>query len=215
MAVCLRSTAICTTCKCLAREDVLKRCLPSKHRIARKFGAWIFATWNTPPGEHRDGLLHLDFGETLVGRCWLGHFSVPGYRSFFAALTKRLTYGIREVSVFNNGSIFTSHETRRVCEQLGIEKKEIKKGRPCRTTSKRCSTSKDGWPIGASRKHAPGKTCWQRMRSGCWITIIKSTWRTKNGKMAVTLLPLFWAGSKACNLNQTWSIESFRRSART
>jgi hypothetical protein len=32
--------------------------------------------------------------------------------------------------VSDNGSIFTSHETRRLCEQLGIAKQEIKKGRP-------------------------------------------------------------------------------------
>jgi hypothetical protein len=32
--------------------------------------------------------------------------------------------------VSDNGSIFLSHDTRRVCAQLGIEKKEIKKGKP-------------------------------------------------------------------------------------
>jgi putative transposase len=46
---------------------------------------------------------------------------------FFAAIRK---YGLPEVLVSDNGSIFTSHETRRVCDQLGIEKKEIKKRRP-------------------------------------------------------------------------------------
>ena len=51
--------------------------------------------------------------------------------AFFAVFYKAVrTYGIPEVLVSDNGSIFTSHETRRVCEQLGIEKKEIKKGRP-------------------------------------------------------------------------------------
>src|SRR5215471_2872309 len=46
---------------------------------------------------------------------------------FYAAVRK---YGVPEVLVSDNGSVFTSHETRRVCEQLGIEKKEIKKGKP-------------------------------------------------------------------------------------
>ena len=32
--------------------------------------------------------------------------------------------------VSDTGSIFLSHDTRRVCAQLGIEKKEIKKGKP-------------------------------------------------------------------------------------
>ena len=32
--------------------------------------------------------------------------------------------------VSDNGSIFLSHDTRRVCAQLGIEKREIKKGKP-------------------------------------------------------------------------------------
>lgn len=39
-------------------------------------------------------------------------------------------HGVPEILVSDNGSVFTSHATRRVCEQLGIEKKEIKKGRP-------------------------------------------------------------------------------------
>ena len=46
---------------------------------------------------------------------------------FYAAIRK---YGTPEVLVSDNGSVFTSHDTRRVCEGLGIEKKEIKKGRP-------------------------------------------------------------------------------------
>ncbi len=45
---------------------------------------------------------------------------------FYAAVRK---YGVPEVLVSDNGKVFLSHETRRVCEQLGIEKKEIKKGR--------------------------------------------------------------------------------------
>jgi putative transposase len=45
---------------------------------------------------------------------------------FYAAVRK---YGVPEVLVSDNGKVFISHETRRVCEQLGIEKKEIKKGR--------------------------------------------------------------------------------------
>jgi transposase len=45
---------------------------------------------------------------------------------FYAAVRK---YGVPEVLVSDNGKVFVSHETRRVCEQLGIEKKEIKKGR--------------------------------------------------------------------------------------
>lgn len=51
--------------------------------------------------------------------------------AFFAVFYKAVrTHGVPEVLVSDNGSIFTSHDTRRLCEQLGIEKKEIKKGRP-------------------------------------------------------------------------------------
>jgi putative transposase len=51
--------------------------------------------------------------------------------AFFAVFYQAVrVYGIPEVLVSDNGSIFTSHATRRVCKQLGIEKKEIKKGRP-------------------------------------------------------------------------------------
>jgi putative transposase len=39
-------------------------------------------------------------------------------------------YGVPEILVSDNGSVFISHDTRRVCAQLGIEKREIKKGRP-------------------------------------------------------------------------------------
>lgn len=46
---------------------------------------------------------------------------------FYAAVRK---HGVPEILVSDNGSVFTSHATRRVCKQLGIEKKEIKKGRP-------------------------------------------------------------------------------------
>jgi transposase InsO family protein len=46
---------------------------------------------------------------------------------FYAAVRK---YGVPEVLVSDNGSIFTAHDTRRLCEQLDIAKQEIKKGRP-------------------------------------------------------------------------------------
>ena len=46
---------------------------------------------------------------------------------FYAAVRR---YGVPEMLVSDNGSIFLSHDTRRVCAQLGIEKKEIKKGKP-------------------------------------------------------------------------------------
>ena len=51
--------------------------------------------------------------------------------AFFAVLYDAVRhFGVPEVLVSDNGSIFTSHETRWTCEQLGIEKKEIKKRRP-------------------------------------------------------------------------------------
>ncbi|MGZ3609076.1 MAG: hypothetical protein ACXVBU_03330 [Ktedonobacteraceae bacterium] len=50
-----------------------------------------------------------------------------GLYIIYAAIRK---HGIPEILVSDNGSVFISHATRRVCEQLGIEKKEIKKGRP-------------------------------------------------------------------------------------
>jgi hypothetical protein len=51
--------------------------------------------------------------------------------AFFAVFYKAVrACGVPEVLVSDNGSIFTSHETRRVCEQIGISKQEIKKRRP-------------------------------------------------------------------------------------
>jgi transposase InsO family protein len=51
--------------------------------------------------------------------------------AFFAVFYKAVrTYGVPEVLVSDNGSIFTSQATRTLCAQLGIEKKEIKKGKP-------------------------------------------------------------------------------------
>jgi transposase InsO family protein len=51
--------------------------------------------------------------------------------AFFAVFYKAVrACGVPEVLVSDNGSVFTSHDTRRLCEQLGIEKKEIKKGKP-------------------------------------------------------------------------------------
>lgn len=51
--------------------------------------------------------------------------------AFFAVLYEAIRhFGVPEVLVSDNGTIFTSHDTRWMCEQLGIEKKEIKKGRP-------------------------------------------------------------------------------------
>jgi hypothetical protein len=51
--------------------------------------------------------------------------------AFFAVFYKAvLAYGVPEVLVSDNGSIFTSHDTRRVCEQIGITKQEIEKRRP-------------------------------------------------------------------------------------
>jgi transposase InsO family protein len=45
----------------------------------------------------------------------------------YAAIRK---YGIPEVLVSDSGGVFLSHDARRVYDALGIEKKEIKKGRP-------------------------------------------------------------------------------------
>jgi len=51
--------------------------------------------------------------------------------AFFAVLYDAIRhFGVPEVLVSDNGTIFTSHDTRWTCEQLGIEKREIKKGRP-------------------------------------------------------------------------------------
>src|SRR2546423_1059626 len=51
--------------------------------------------------------------------------------TFFVVLHDAVRhFGIPEVLVSDNGSIFTSHETRWTCEHLGMEKQEIKKGRP-------------------------------------------------------------------------------------
>ena len=51
--------------------------------------------------------------------------------AFFAVFYQAVrAYGVPEALVSDNGSIFTSHETRRVCEQIGISKQEIKKRRP-------------------------------------------------------------------------------------
>jgi transposase InsO family protein len=51
--------------------------------------------------------------------------------AFFAVLYDAIRhFGVPEVLVSDNGTILTSHDTRWMCEQLGIEKKEIKKGRP-------------------------------------------------------------------------------------
>ena len=51
--------------------------------------------------------------------------------AFFAVLYDAIRhFGVPEVLVSDNCTIFTSHDTRWMCEQLGIEKKEIKKGRP-------------------------------------------------------------------------------------
>lgn len=59
--------------------------------------------------------------------------------AFFAVLYQAIrAHGIPEVLASDNGSIFTSHETRRVCEQLGIEKKEIKKRRPYQNCIESC-----------------------------------------------------------------------------
>ncbi len=46
---------------------------------------------------------------------------------FYAAVRK---HGVPEILVSDNGSVFTSHATRRVCEQLGIEKKRSRKADP-------------------------------------------------------------------------------------
>jgi len=51
--------------------------------------------------------------------------------AFFAVFYDAVRhFGVPSVLVSDNGSVFTSHDTRWTCELLGIEKQEIKKGRP-------------------------------------------------------------------------------------
>jgi Integrase core domain len=51
--------------------------------------------------------------------------------AFFAVFYDAVRhFGVPEALVSDNGSVFTSHDTRWTCELLGIEKREIKKGRP-------------------------------------------------------------------------------------
>ena len=51
--------------------------------------------------------------------------------AFFAVFYDAVRhFRVPEVLVSDNGSVFTSHDTRWTCERLRIEKKEIKKGRP-------------------------------------------------------------------------------------
>jgi transposase InsO family protein len=75
----------------------------------------------------------------------------------YAAVRK---YGVPEVLVSDNGSIFTSHDTRRLCEQLGIAKQEIKKGCPYQSPQieswerSEVECFKDGEPCFTSRRLA-------------------------------------------------------------
>ncbi len=51
--------------------------------------------------------------------------------AFFAVFYDAVRhFGVPEALVSDNGSVFTSHDTRWTCELLGMEKREIKKGRP-------------------------------------------------------------------------------------
>lgn len=78
--------------------------------------------------------------------------------AFFAVLYEAIRhFGVPEVLVSDNGTIFTSHDTRWMCEQLGIEKKEIKKGRPYQIALRQRLVCRGVWRIGASKKHKHGK----------------------------------------------------------
>ncbi|MHB8598823.1 MAG: DDE-type integrase/transposase/recombinase [Ktedonobacteraceae bacterium] len=46
---------------------------------------------------------------------------------FYRAIRR---FGVPEILVSDNGAVFLSHDVRKVYEALGIEKKEIKKGKP-------------------------------------------------------------------------------------
>ncbi len=50
---------------------------------------------------------------------------------FYTAIRK---HGVPEILMSDNGSVFISHATGRVCEQLGIEKRKSKKDDPIRIT---------------------------------------------------------------------------------
>jgi transposase InsO family protein len=76
--------------------------------------------------------------------------------AFFAVMYDAMRhFGVPEVLVSGNGSIFKSHETRWMCEQLGMEKKEIKKGRPYQNYIE--AAYKDVWRTLALKSHKHGK----------------------------------------------------------
>ena len=87
--------------------------------------------------------------------------------AFFAVLYAAIRkYGVPEVLVSDNGSIFTSHATRQLCDQLGMAKQEIKKGKPYQNYIESMFNVQRHMADWSFEKARPGKTCWPRTTSG-------------------------------------------------
>jgi len=69
-----------------------------------------------------------NFSRTILSSAITRRQDTEAYLSvLYPALRK---FGVPEVLVSDNGGVFLSHDVRKIYEALGIEKKEIKKGKP-------------------------------------------------------------------------------------
>ncbi len=119
----------------------------------------------------------------------------------YAAIRK---FGVPEMLVSDSGSVFLSHDAMSIYNALGIQKEQIKKGKPYQNYIEAAFgvACKDAWPTGRLSVRSRGKIYLQRMRNGFWTTIISGIWRMKTVMTTVTALHRCSVGSKACNQSQ-------------